>query len=207
MKKKKVLLLGLLAAISAGLAWALLLPRTDPQLAKVAELQTKVFDRQSNLPPEERREAFAELRREAEKLTPAQQAKLMRDNPPPFVRQMEKQMRDFFDLPADKRAAALDRAIDEMEKRRREMEKRFAENGGRPGGPGGGFGGGPGGGPGRGGPPGGLAGMDPQRRQDMAKRMLDGSTPESRAMRSEYMRQMQDRRQQRGLPPFPRPRF
>jgi hypothetical protein len=37
--------------------------------------------------------------------------------------------------------------------------------------------------------------------------MLDNTTPEDRAMMGEYMRQVQDRRRERGMPPLPGPRF
>lgn len=203
--KKKILVALAVLLLLGGLGWALMPAGVDPQVARVTELQQKLFSEQSQVKPEERRAAFGELRQEFEKLTPEQRDKLMRDNPPPFVRQMRKNIRDFFDLPADKRKEALDRQINEMESRRREMTQRFAKAGGRPGGPpGGGFGFG-GGGPG--GPGGNRGAMDPQRRQEMARRMLDNTTPQDRAMMGEYMRQVQDRRRERGMPTLPRRDF
>jgi hypothetical protein len=200
MKKKIIAALAVLLLLG-GLGWALMPAGVDPQVARVTELQQKLFSEQSQATPEERRAAFGEFRQELEKLTPEQRDKLMRDNPPPFVRQMQKNIRDFFDLPADKRKEALDRQIDEMESRRRQMTKQFAQSGGRPGG-GPGFGGGPGGGPG-----GNRGAMDPQHRQEMTRRMLDNTTPQDRAMMGEYMRQVQDRRRERGMPDLPGPRF
>ncbi len=124
----------------------------------------------------------------------------MRENPPPFIKQMQQRVVDFFDLPEDKRVAALDEQIDEMEKMRKRFEKRRAERAGSGGGPG------AGGRPPGGGPPGGNRGsMDEKQRNDMRKRMLDNSTPQQRAMFGEYFRQVEDRRRQRGLPPFPGP--
>ncbi len=202
MKKKIIAALAVLLLL-VGLGWALMPAGVDPQVARVTELQQKLFSEQPQVSPEERRAAFGELRQEFEKLTPEQRDKMMRDNPPPFVRQMQKNIRDFFDLPADKRKEALDRQINEMESRRRQMTERFAQAGGRPGGgpPGGGpgFGGGPGSGPG-----GNRGAMDAKGRQGMAKRMLDNTTPQDRAMMGEYMRQMQDRRRERGMPTLPR---
>jgi len=203
--KKKILAALALLLLLGGLGWALMPARVDPQIARVTELQQKLFGEQSQASPEERRAAFGELRQEFEKLTPEQRDKLMRDNPPPFMRQFQKSIRDFFDLPADKRKETLDRQINEMESRRREMTERFAKAGGRPGGGppwgGPGFGGG-----GPGGPGGNRAAMDPQRRQQMMMRMLDNTTPQDRAMMGEYMRQMQDRRRERGMPALPGPR-
>jgi hypothetical protein len=113
----------------------------------------------------------------------------------------QKNISDFFELPPEKRKEALDRHIDNFEKMRRGMEQRFAQGGGRPGG------GGPGGG-GRGpGGPGGGRNADPARRASFAKRMLDNTTPDQRAQMGEFMRQMQDRRGERGMPAMPGPRF
>lgn len=196
---KKKMTLAIALVLLAGIAWAMWPPGENPQVAKVREMQQKLFadgpGRDSTIPPEERRKAFGELRQEMEKLTPDERDKLMRDNPPPFVRRMQKDISEFFELPVEKRKEALDRHIDNFEKMRRGMEQRFAQAGGRPGG---GFG--PGGG-------GGRSGMDPAGRANRAKRMLDNTTPQDRAQRSEFMRQMQDRRRERGLPPMPGPRF
>jgi len=196
MKKKKIALLTLLVALGATIAWALLPQGVDPQVAKVTELQQKLFANgpggNSTTTPDERRKAFREFRQELEKLTDEQRDQWMRDHPPPFARAMQKRIRDFFELSPDKRKEALDRSIDEGEARRREMEKRFAANGGRPGG----FG-----------PPFGGRNMDSQQRASMAKRMLDNTSPQDRAQMSEYGRQMQERRRERGLPPMRGPRF
>jgi hypothetical protein len=199
--KKKILAATALLLLLAGLGWAFLPSGLDPQIARVTELQQKLFSEQSQTKPEERRAAFGELRQEFEKLTPEQREKLMRDNPPPFVRQFQKNIRDFFDLPADQRKAALDRQINEMESRRKQMTERFSKAGGPPGG-GFGFGGG-----GPGGPGGNRGAMNPEARQAMTRRMLDRTTPEDRAMMGEYMRQVQDRRRERGMPALPGPRF
>jgi len=198
MKKRKIAI-GVALVLLAAIAWAIWPQGENPQVAKVRAMQQELFadgpGRDSTVPSEERRKAFGEFRQEMEKLTPDERDKLMRDNPPPFVRRMKKDISEFFELPLEKRKEALDRHIDNFEKMRRGMEQRFAQSGGRPGG---GFG--PGGG-------GGRSGMNPAGRANMAKRMLDNTTPQDRAERSEFMRQMQDRRRERGLPPMPGPRF
>ncbi|MBX3414903.1 MAG: hypothetical protein KF708_19620 [Pirellulales bacterium] len=66
---------------------------------------------------------------------------------------------------------------------------------------GGGPGGGGGGDRGRGGEGGRSSYRDPQRRNEWRKKRLDSTTPQSRAMRAEYRRLADQRRQQRGLPP------
>ena len=97
----------------------------------------------------------------------------------------------------------------EREKRRREREasggdrERRDGDRGRGGPPGGGpvaSSGGPGGG-GRGGPGGsGWRNASPEQRNTWRRDRLDSGSPESRGMRAEYRRQMQERREQRGLP-------
>lgn len=194
MKKKNVLLVALLVVIAAGLAWAFLPAGPDPQVAKVAELQEKLFNQNPQIPREGRRQAFDELRQEMDKLTPEQRDTLMRDHPPPFMREMQRNIVAFFDLPEDKRKAELDKQIDDMEKRRKQWEKGRGERGkgggGRPPGGPGGFGG---------------RNMDPSKQNEMRKKMLDNTSPQQRAMFGEYFRELQERRKERGLPPMPGP--
>jgi hypothetical protein len=191
MKKRNAVLVGALVIVAAGLGWAFWPSGPDPQVARVVELQEKLFG--GNLPQADRRKAFEELRQEVEKLTPEQREKLMRDNPPPFARQMQKNIVAYFDLPADQRRAALDKQIDEMERMRKEFEKRRGERGGPHGA--------------RRGPPGGFGGnMSAAQRNEMRKRMLDNTSPQQRAMFDEYFRDLAQRRKERGLPPLPGPR-
>jgi hypothetical protein len=71
---------------------------------------------------------------------------------------------------------------------RKDMEKRRA-SGDRP--------------PGPPGPPGGGRGnMDAGQRDQFQKRMLDNTSPTERAMFSEYFKDMESRRKERGLPPL-----
>jgi hypothetical protein len=194
MKKRNVLLTAALVAIAGALAWAFLPVGPDPQVAKVVELQKKLFNEDSPVPREERRKAFGELRQEMEKLTPQQRDQIMRDNPPPFFRRMQENIVAYFDLPQDQRTAALDKQIDEMEKQRKEWAKRRAERnaggGARPPGAARGFG----------------RNMDPAQQNQRRKQMLDNTSPQQRAMFGEYFRQLQQRRQERGLPPMRGPR-
>jgi hypothetical protein len=194
MSRKKVLIAAAAVAVLAGLAWAFLPAGEDAQVAKVVELQEKLFGEERQIPPEERRKAFEELRTEADKLTPEQRGQMMRDHPPPFMREMQQNIVAFFDLSEDQRKAELDKRIDEMEQRRREWEKRRAERGAGNGGGLGGRGGGPPGGFGR--------TTDPKQRNQMRKQMLDNTSPQQRAMFSEYLKQLEQRRKERGLPPM-----
>lgn len=128
------------------------------------------------------------------------------------------EVQSFFRMPAADRQAELDRRIRAEEQRRQARDAARAQAGGDRGGP---RGGGPpqggGGGPpqrgGGGGPPGAVAGTGGQRggppaggrgrteddRNRRYKAAIDRSTPEQRAMRTEYRRLMQERRTQLGL--------
>ena len=196
MKKRNVLLTVLLVAIAGGLAWAFLPEGPDPQVAKVVELQKQLFSEDSQVPREERRKAFGELRQEIEKLSPEQRDQMRRDNPPPFMRRMQDNIVAYFDLPEDQRTAALDEQIDEMEERRKGGERRRAERGE----------GGERGGRGMGRPGGSGRNMDASQRNQRRKRMLDNTSPQQRAMFGEYFKQLAQRRQARGLPPMRGPR-
>ncbi|MCE9557031.1 MAG: hypothetical protein K8T91_27100, partial [Planctomycetes bacterium] len=68
---------------------------------------------------------------------------------------------------------------------------------------------GPGAAPGRGGPgnrpfgpPGNWQNMTAEQRRQMQRQMLDSTTPEFRAQMAEYIKQVESRRQSRGLPAF-----
>jgi hypothetical protein len=126
---------------------------------------------------------FGEMRQEAEKLTEEQRMQLMRENP--FAKRMQQTVVAYFDLPPQDRKAALDKDIDRFEKMRKDMEKRRA-SGDRPPGP----------------PGGGRGNMDAGQRDQFQKRMLDNTSPTERAMFSEYFKDMESRRKERGLPPL-----
>jgi hypothetical protein len=55
----------------------------------------------------------------------------------------------------------------------------------------------------RGGPDGNRPAMDPNKMNEIAKKMLDWTTPDQRTKFENGMRMMNDRRGQRGLPPLP----
>lgn len=117
---------------------------------------------------------------------------------------LQQELADYFALPQGKRTAYLDRKIAESAKRRKATAAKSGnrERGKRP------------------------TGRDAQgrretrggdrkertpeqresRRDEMKRRMLDKTTPQFRAQISEYRRAMNERREQRGLPPVSRRR-
>jgi hypothetical protein len=122
------------------------------------------------------------------------------------------EVQSFFRLPAAEREAEIDRRIRAEEDRRRARDtardtaRAQARDAGGPqrGGPPGGGGGPPGGSPPGGGQPGGAPtvvrmGSTEDQRNQRSKAAIDRTTPEQRAMRTEYRRVMSERRAKLGL--------
>lgn len=167
-----LLLLGTLLAF-----WYL---RADAQLARVRELQQQLRgDANRNLPPEQRREQWQQLRAEMDTLTPDQRRKLGDER----QQAMRERLKQFFAMSKQERAASLDKQIDRREAARKEQ----LASGNNPNGAG----------PGRGGRNMGT----PEERELRRKQRLDQTTPEDRAMMAEFRREMQAQRQQRGFRP------
>lgn len=180
-RRKRMFVLAIVVPL-AGLIWFLLPERPDPQLIKVQQMQEKLFDRTAKMEPGKRREAFGQLRQEFEKLTPEQRDQLMRENPPPPMRQMQENIVAFFQLPEEERTAALDKQIDEFEKMRKQFERNRGD-----------------------GPPGPFRNMSEAQRNEFRRKMLDNSTAQQRGMFGEYFQALEARRRQRGLPAMPFP--
>jgi hypothetical protein len=196
MSRNKKTIFALLVVLGiAAVAYALLPAGPDPDVVRVQQMQEKLFDPNAKMSDDDRMKGFRELGEASRGLTDEQRMQIMRENP--MAKRMRQSVVDYFNLPEKDRVALLDKHIDEMEKMRKDFAKRMkdrqAKGGGGPGGPGG-FGGPPRGPGGPGGPGG--------DRNERAKKMLDNTSPQERAMFSEYFQQMSDRRQQRGLPPM-----
>jgi hypothetical protein len=196
-RKRWLLLLLLLLFLIGGTVWA---TRPDPHLARAKELQAELFSPEAkNLSPEDRKAKFEQYRAEVKNLTPEQKKELSE----PMRAKMRADLERYHAMSQEEKARHLDEVIDRSEKMRKEREQRAKANGGQPGGGGPGGGGprgGPGGGPGGGpnGPGGSRTAADIEKRR---KERLDQSTPEERAMRDEFRRDLEARRKQRGLPP------
>lgn len=190
-RNKKTVIAILVVLGMAAVAYAFLPAGPDPDVVRVQQMQEKLFDPNAKMSDDDRMKGFRELGEASRSLTDEQRMQVMRENP--MAKRMRQSVVDYFNLPEKDRVALLDKHIDEMEKMRKDFEKRMkdrqAKGGGPPGGPGNGpprgFGGGPGG-----------------DRNAMRKKMLDNTSPQERAMFSEYFKQMSDRRQARGLPPL-----
>ncbi|MBX9628427.1 MAG: hypothetical protein K2X82_31815 [Gemmataceae bacterium] len=185
-----VLALLLAAGLTAGAL------RRDPHLARVKALQKELFTPEAkNLPAADRKAKFEELRTEMKQLTDDQKWDLAA----PMREKQKAEMDRYFALSPNEKTAYLDRRLDREEQFRKEIAKKGGP-GGRPpggGGGGGGFGGPPGGGAGNGS---GKAAPSPEQADQRRRQMLDRTTPEERAQRDAFRKDMDARRRQRGLP-------
>jgi len=185
----------LLVLLIAGVVWAV---RPDPHLSRVVELRKELADK--GLAPEERKAKFAELRSEMKQLTDDQKWDLAA----PIRAKQKADMERYFAMSPKEKIKYLDERID----REQTMRKAFEKKGGKGNGaaPGGGFGG-PGrsggkggnanGGAGPGGPTAGKRSSD--EIENRRKQFLDRSSPEDRAQRDRFRKEMNDRRRQRGF--------
>ena len=184
----------------AGLAFLLLVGlvlgalRPSP-VDRVRRLQKELASADVKaLPPDQRKARFDELRTAMKGLSDDQRWELAA----PVREKMKAQMDSYFALGPKEKTQYLDEQINRMEHFKKEFAKKGG--GGRP--PGGG---GPG--PGAGGPPGsrtGPTGKGPPtgaQADERRKQMLDRTTPEERAQKDAFRKDLEARRKQRGLPP------
>lgn len=167
--------------------------RPNPNMKKIRQLQTEFSSAQAkNWTPEQRREKFQEMRTTMEKLTPVQRDELSAEQ----MKREEARLKEYANLSPAEKTRRLDEQIDRMEKMRQQLSQRNPNGGGsRPqGGPQGAF---SAGGPGPGGP---RQTLSPEEREKRRKERLDKTTPELRALRDMYRKDMETRRQQRGMP-------
>ncbi|HTK75327.1 MAG TPA: hypothetical protein VL371_08715 [Gemmataceae bacterium] len=181
-----------LAVALVLLVW-LLWPNRN--LARVRALQGELFGEAGKaLSPEQRQEKFNALREATRNLSPAQRDELARDG----MRRQSDQMARYVKMTPQEKRRYLDEQINRQEEMRRRMQQQPAANGNGPAGAPGGLGMASGTG-GRGNRPPPTAEEKEKRR----KQMLDRTTPELRENRDQFRRDMEARRQQRGLPPTP----
>jgi hypothetical protein len=172
-RRRWVLIVGIMLLTAAGIG-AYWLLLPDPQFVKVMELREMLTSEETRgLPREKRRELFAEFRQEAAKLTPQQRRQMWADRANRFQERLEK----FSKASQQERTAMLDEQIKREEEFRRNSQ---------------GFTGGNRGGSG-----------SPEDREQRRRQWLDNTSPEQRALLAEFRQQLQQRRQQLGLPPSP----
>lgn len=149
---------------------------SDPQVAELEKLR----DANVAKGAEPSREQRQEMRQRMEGMTEQQRMAFFESSMPIFVPIMAKRFEEEYDkfmkLSPEEQRKKLDERIDEMEKR---------------------------GGGGPGGPRGGRPPIDQKKASEIAKKMLDWTTPEQRAKFENGMQIMNNRREERGLQPLP----
>jgi hypothetical protein len=183
---RRLSLLLLLLLISYGTYRAV---RIDPNLKKVRQLQSQFSSAQAKeWTPEQRREKGQEMRTAMQQLSPAQREELAADGRKRF----EDEMKRYSQMTPSEKNRYLDDRIDQMEKMRQQMAQRNPNGPGQrpPGGQGA---------VGTGGPGAGGRNLSPEEREKRRKERLNQTSPEFRALMDNFRKDMQNRRQQRGL--------
>ncbi|MBY0528536.1 MAG: hypothetical protein K2R98_34415 [Gemmataceae bacterium] len=188
-------------------------------LAEVRQLDEQLRTEWKNWSPEEREEKVNQLNEKVKLLSFAD--KKTREEEKGFNKRITEASDEFFKIQSEEeKTAYLDKQIDQFEAMRQQWKAKMdsgeiprpqwrGPNGGPPGA--GGATGGPGGGTANAGGNAPRPGPSVEERDKGRRERLDMSTPEQRAQRAEYFRQVQQRRQERGMPAFgggggPRPK-
>ena len=154
----------------------------DPAVAELEKERDAAFAKMDQLTEAQQREQGRALRQKASGLTPDQRMALFESSMPiivpMFMKRFENEYDKYMAMSPEEQRKELDKRIDEMESRA------ASGNGG-----------------GRGGP----SNMDPKKVESFRKKMLDWTTPQQRAKFENGIQIMNARRNERGLPPMPRP--
>jgi hypothetical protein len=160
--------------------------RPDPNLKKVQQLRADFAAHGKEWSPDDRQAKGKQMRDAMAKLSPGQRDAMAAEGRKRFQQELER----YSKMSRQDKNHYLDDRNNQMEKMRQQMAQR---NQGGTGGPGT-FGAGPGGPGGRG------QGMSAEQREQRRKERLDQTTPEFRALMDQFRKDMNARRQQRGLP-------
>jgi len=158
--------------------------RPDPNLKKVKQLREE-FANAKDWTPEQRRDKGREMRDAMQKLSPSQRDALAAEG----MKRMQAEMERYAKMSPAEKTRYLDEQIARQQKMRQQFAQQNPGAGQRP--PPGTFANGPRGG-------------SAEDREKRRKEMLNKTTPEFRALRDQYRKDMAARRQQWGLPAGPR---
>lgn len=220
-KKHRLKVLGVLAVLFlVGSVQAYFVWRGDPELDAMKEMRTQL--RNDKLTREERQEirqkldeAYQNLPEDKKKAFATEAFDEREKEMMERERKETHRVEEFYKLSKEEQTKELDKEIDKWEERRARFQARreaggsggMVEGGGPP--PawaGGGWGGGPGrrGNGEAGNPPAGDGANRPpiseEERELRQKKRIDNTTAEQRAMRTQYMRELDARRVERGMP-------
>ncbi len=173
----------LLLLVAAG-AWAFL-PYQDPALARVEAIRAEMDGANDG----QRRDLFRQMRDEMEKMSPEARREAFDGMRKRWEQREQQHLNEFFALSPQEQIAQIDKDLKRDEQRRKEWQQRRAQSNGNRGGQGrGGFGG-----------PGGRGSRDSSDPNARRKSYLDNTNPQQRAMRGEYRRMRDERRQALGI--------
>jgi hypothetical protein len=182
--KKRVFVSGIaIILLGLGLAWLFGWFGGSRAMAEVQELQTKLAD--PALKDGDRRALRDQLRAKMDALSPAARDAIRDANREKFQQRMSDHMAKILAMAGAEQTKALDEDIDRMEKLRAQRDAAAKTNTANR--------------------PAARGGYRPDA--DLVNRVrnrLDRSTPQMRAQRDQYTRLVNQRRQQRGLPPTTR---
>ena len=185
-KRKATIATVMILAVVFGSAWTLgYFGGSDPVVAELQQLRDEMFANR-DLPEAERRDQWQNLRQRMESLTDEQRDALRRDGRERWQQFGQQRMDEFFALPPDQQQRRLDEILDRMLERQRERAQNpDARNRGDRGDRGG-----------RG------RNLTDDQRDERRKRRLDRIDPKMRAQFGEFRRRLDERAQERGLPPM-----
>ena len=163
--------------------------RPDPNLKKLKQLREDFAAHGKEWTPDQRQEKGKQMRDTMAKLSPGQRDALAAEGRQRFQQELERYAR----MSKDEKTHYLDERINQMEKMRQQFGQQNRNGTGGPGT----FAAGPGC---RGG-----QGLSAEQREQRRKERLDQTTPEFRALMDQFRKDMNARRQQRGLPVRGRP--
>lgn len=199
MNKKTLAILGGVATVLVlVIGWYLWGWLSDsPVRAFQAATADMNMEKIADMPAEERKEFFENMKNMREKMNDSQKQRVDEMNRERMQTQMTEKMNKFFALPPNEQKAALDKDLDRMAG----MMKTFAGGMGKGGDNKGGPGGPPGGGAmafNKGG-----ANASPEQRNRGTSDRLDKTSPEFRAQMGEYFKRMGERAKERGIQAIP----
>jgi hypothetical protein len=182
MRKRIIISTIVLIVTGVGAAWVFGWFRGDQIPAEIHQMQAKLAD--PNLKDADRQSMMQQMRSKMESLSPDARRAVWDGNREMFEKRMSSHVGQLLAMSLADRNKALDADIDRMEKARAQMQNAQSSQ--------------------QKGPPrqARTTNLSDDQRVDRLRNRLDRSTPEMRATRTAYMQMINDRRQQRGLPPM-----
>jgi hypothetical protein len=189
MDKRKITIVVTLVLAAVGAAWAFgFIGGTDPAVAELQQMRDTMFSNR-DLPEDQRRAQWQDFRQRMDGLSDEQRREFRRSGREQWQQFAQQRMDEFFGLPPAEQEKRLDEIIDRMTARQNERRQNPRDNDGarRDRGGRGDWGG---------------RNMTDAQRDARRKQRLDRTSPKMRAQFSEFGRRLNERMEERGLPPM-----